>query len=112
MHSPASRAAAGADDRRQGLQRSFLRRRARAEKNIVGERNNGWQVAMDHVDVRAGSGGGEGYLGEVHELARLAKRIPRNGSNAWDDSSVRQRCAEFAAEALALRYTGYGNSVS
>src|SRR5579863_10722927 len=77
------------------------------KKNIVGERNNGWQVAMTTLMFERGSGGGEGYLGEVHELARLAKRIPRNGSTAWDDSSVRQRCAEFAAEALALRYTGY-----
>ena len=59
----------------------------------------------------AGSGGGEGYLGEVHELAMLARRIPRNdggnGTTAWDDSSVRQRVAQFAAEAQALRYTGY-----
>ena len=77
------------------------------KKNIVGERNNGWQVAMTTLMFERGSGGGEGYLGEVHELARLAKRIPRNGSNAWDDSSVRQKVAEFAAEALALRYTGY-----
>jgi alkylation response protein AidB-like acyl-CoA dehydrogenase len=77
------------------------------KKNIVGERNNGWQVAMTTLMFERGSGGGEGYLGEVHELARLAKRIPRDGSNAWDDSSVRQRVAEFAAEALALRYTGY-----
>ena len=77
------------------------------KKNIVGERNNGWQVAMTTLMFERGGGGGQDYIGEVHELARLAKRIPRNGSNAWDDSSVRQRVAEFAAEAQALRYTGY-----
>jgi alkylation response protein AidB-like acyl-CoA dehydrogenase len=56
---------------------------------------------------RGGGGGGEGAMGEVRELAMLAKRLPRNGSTAWDDSSVRQKVAEFAAEAQALRYTGY-----
>src|SRR5271156_3787408 len=62
---------------------------------------------MTTLMFERGGGGGADYIGEVHELARLAKRIPRNGSNAWDDSSVRQKVAEFAAEALALRYTGY-----
>src|ERR1700720_1059713 len=62
------------------------------KKNIVGARS---------------SGGGEPVINEVYELAKLAKRIPRNGSTAWDDSSVRQKVAEFAAEAQALRYTGY-----
>ncbi len=79
------------------------------KKNILGERNNGWQVAMTTLLFERGGGGGEGAMGEVYELARLAKRIPRsaNGSTAWDDSSVRQKVAEFAAEAQALRYTGY-----
>ncbi len=79
------------------------------KKNIVGERNNGWQVAMTTLMFERGGGGGEGAMGEVYELARLARRIPHsgNGSTAWDDSSVRQKVAEFAAEAQALRYTGY-----
>src|SRR5258708_27653407 len=77
------------------------------KKNIVGERNNGWQVAITTLMFERSSGGGEGVVGEVQELAKLAKRIPRNGSNAWEDSSVRQKIAEFAADAQALRYTGY-----
>ena len=77
------------------------------KKNIVGERNNGWQVAMTTLMFERGGGGGEGVMGEVYELAKLAKRLPRNGGSAWDDSSVRQKVAEFAAEAQALRYTGY-----
>jgi len=77
------------------------------KKNIVGERNNGWQVAMTTLMFERSSGGGEPVINEVIELAKLAKRIPRNGSTAWDDSSVRQKVAEFAAEAQALRYTGY-----
>ena len=79
------------------------------KKNILGERNNGWQVAMTTLLFERGGGGGEGAMGAVYELARLARRIPRSGdgATAWDDSSVRQKVAEFAAEAQALRYTGY-----
>ncbi len=77
------------------------------KKNIVGERNNGWQVAMTTLMFERGGGGGEGAMGEVYELARLAKRVARDGGTAWDDSSVRQKVAEFAADAQALRYTGY-----
>jgi len=76
-------------------------------KNVVGERNNGWQVAMTTLMFERGGSGGEGAMGVVYELARLAKRVARNGATAWDDSSVRQKVAEFAAEAQALRYTGY-----
>ena len=44
---------------------------------------------------------------QVLELARLAKLIRRNGTSAWDDTSVRQKIAQFACEAAALKYTGY-----
>ncbi len=77
------------------------------KKNIVGELNNGWQVAITTLMFERGGVGGEGAMGEVTELAQLAKRLLRDGGTAWDDSSVRQRVAEFAAEAHALRYTGY-----
>jgi len=40
----------------------------------------------------------------VRNLAALAKRIGRNGGNAWDDTGVRQKIASFACEAAALRY--------
>ena len=44
---------------------------------------------------------------QVNQLADLAKRLPRNGGTAWDDSGVRQKIAKFAVEAYALKYTGY-----
>jgi alkylation response protein AidB-like acyl-CoA dehydrogenase len=77
------------------------------KKNIVGERNNGWQVAMTTLMFERSSGGGDSVTAQVSELAELASRIPRNGSSAWEDASVRQKVAGFAAEAQALRYTGY-----
>jgi alkylation response protein AidB-like acyl-CoA dehydrogenase len=78
------------------------------KKNLVGEKNNGWQVAITTLMFeRSGSGGGEGVMSQVTQLADLAKRLPRNGKTAWDDSGVRQRVVKFAAEAYALKYTGY-----
>jgi alkylation response protein AidB-like acyl-CoA dehydrogenase len=76
------------------------------KKNLVGEKNQGWQVAMTTLMFER-SVGGEGAIAEVVELAELARRVKRNGHSAWDDTAVRQRIAEFACDAHALRYTGY-----
>src|SRR5271168_2311159 len=78
------------------------------KKNLVGEKNSGWQVAITTLMFeRSGGGGDRGGMLQVQDLARLAKSLPRNGATAWDDGSVRQKIAEFACEATALRYTGY-----
>src|SRR5229473_172365 len=78
------------------------------KKNIVGEKNHGWQVAITTLMFeRTGVGDPNMNTNQVLELARLAKLIRRNGASAWDDTSVRQRIAQFAAEAAALKYTGY-----
>jgi alkylation response protein AidB-like acyl-CoA dehydrogenase len=77
------------------------------KKNIVGEKNQGWQVAITTLMFERSSGGRAGAMAEVEELAALARRLPRDGATAWDDSAVRQKIAEFACEANALRYTGY-----
>ncbi len=77
-------------------------------KNLIGEKNHGWQVAITTLMFeRAGIGGGRDMIGQVRELAALAKSVKRNGRTAWDDSSVRQRIGGFACEASALKYTGY-----
>src|SRR5712671_5679704 len=78
------------------------------KKNIVGEKNQGWQVAITTLMFeRSGVGDPNMNTNQVLELARLAKLIRHNGTSAWDDTSVRQRIAQFAAEAAALKYTGY-----
>ena len=78
------------------------------KKNLIGEKNQGWQVAITTLMFeRSGGGGDRGGMSQVRELAALAKSLPRNGATAWDDRSVRQKIAEFACEATALRYTGY-----
>ncbi len=74
--------------------------------NLVAEKNQGWQVAITTLMFeRTGAGGGSG--GQLRELVKLARSVQRNGRPAWDDSSVRQKIAEFHCEAEALKYTGY-----
>jgi alkylation response protein AidB-like acyl-CoA dehydrogenase len=78
------------------------------KKNLVGEKNQGWQVAITTLMFeRSGGGGDRGALGQVKELASLARKLSRNGGTAWDDAGVRQKVAEFYCEAVALRYTGF-----
>jgi len=78
------------------------------KKNLVGEKNQGWQVAMTTLMFeRSGGGGDRGVAGQIRELAALARQLPRGSATAWDDSAVRQKIAEFQCEATALRYTGY-----
>jgi alkylation response protein AidB-like acyl-CoA dehydrogenase len=78
------------------------------KKNLVGEKNQGWQVAITTLMFeRAGIGSTRDMIGQVKELAALAKAVRRNGHTAWEDSSVRQKIGAFACEASALKYTGY-----
>jgi alkylation response protein AidB-like acyl-CoA dehydrogenase len=76
------------------------------KKFLVGELNNGWQVAITTLMFERGlGGGGQPLISVVDELVNLAMRIKRDGRPAWDDASVRQRIAEFKCEAEALSYT-------
>jgi alkylation response protein AidB-like acyl-CoA dehydrogenase len=76
------------------------------KKNIVGEKNQGWQVAVTTLMFeRTGISTRQEMTGAVEDLAQLAKSIRHNGRTAWDDTSVRQKIAGFACEAAALRYT-------
>ena len=77
--------------------------------NIVGQKNQGWQVAITTLMFERSGGHDRGLMRQVRELTALAKRLPRNGRNAWDDTGVRQRVAQFAMEAVAIKYTGFRN---
>ncbi|MGH7880340.1 MAG: acyl-CoA dehydrogenase family protein, partial [Candidatus Binataceae bacterium] len=76
-------------------------------KNLVGEKNQGWQVAITTLMFERASGHDRGLLQQIRELATLARQIPRNGASAWDDADVRQRLAKLEAEGAAIKYTGY-----
>jgi alkylation response protein AidB-like acyl-CoA dehydrogenase len=78
------------------------------KKNLIGEKNQGWQVAiMTLMFDRAGVVDFFDAMGIVNELVELAKSLPSNGHRAWDEPNVRQKLAEFACEAAALKYSGY-----
>src|SRR5579871_1530692 len=75
------------------------------KKNLVGEKNQGWQVAVTTLMFeRSSIAAARDMMNLVRNLAALAKRIGRNGGSAWDDTGVRQKIASFACEAAALRY--------
>jgi alkylation response protein AidB-like acyl-CoA dehydrogenase len=76
-------------------------------QNLVGEKNQGWQVAVTTLMFeRSGLFNGGERLDTVRELVKLAKTVQRHGKCAWEDSGVRERIAQFACEATALLYTG------
>jgi len=75
-------------------------------KNLVGEKNQGWQVAVTTLMFeRSSIAAMRDMMTSVNKLAKLAKTIGRNGGTAWDDSDVRQHIAGFACDAAALRYS-------
>src|SRR6202035_4168378 len=77
------------------------------KKNLVGEKNQGWQVAITTLMFERSGGHDRGLMRQVRELTALAKRMARNRRSAWDDTSVRQRIAQFVMEVEAIKYTHF-----
>jgi alkylation response protein AidB-like acyl-CoA dehydrogenase len=76
--------------------------------NLVGNKNQGWMVAMTNMMFeRTIHGGRTDMMVEVRQLARLAKTVERSGHPAWEEEYVRQAIMRFACEAEALKYTSY-----
>jgi alkylation response protein AidB-like acyl-CoA dehydrogenase len=76
-------------------------------KNLVGEKNNGWQVAMTTLMYERSGSNDRGLIKQVRDLAELARHVTVGEHKAWELNSVRQRIAGFAIEAQSIRYTGY-----
>ncbi|MBF6569973.1 MAG: acyl-CoA dehydrogenase family protein [Candidatus Binataceae bacterium] len=75
------------------------------KKNLIGEKNRGWEVAMTTLMFeRTGIGLHRDYIQSARDLARLARMVTRDGRPAWEDESVRQRIAQFACEGAAIKY--------
>jgi alkylation response protein AidB-like acyl-CoA dehydrogenase len=70
------------------------------KKNVVGEKNNGWLVALTTLMYERRYRGLDNSIGE---LVELAKTVRRNGRAAWEDEDVRQQIAKFACDVSALR---------
>jgi alkylation response protein AidB-like acyl-CoA dehydrogenase len=76
-------------------------------ENLVGGKNQGWQVALTTLAFER-SNGQERIMGNrVRELAELARRLSRDGRSLAENAHVRQTIGKFAAEAAAIRYTGF-----
>jgi alkylation response protein AidB-like acyl-CoA dehydrogenase len=91
-----------------GFNQVFFEDVAVPKANLVGQKNQGWMVAMTNMMFeRTIHGGRTDMMVEVRQLGELAKKVQRGGHPAWDDNYVRQRIARFACEAEALKYTSY-----
>jgi alkylation response protein AidB-like acyl-CoA dehydrogenase len=76
--------------------------------NVVGRLNEGWQVAMTTLThERVGLGNVYQFDRLIRDLVMLARRRLLDGRPAIAHGAVRQRLAELAIEAQALRYTQY-----
>jgi alkylation response protein AidB-like acyl-CoA dehydrogenase len=74
--------------------------------NLVGQKNQGWMVAITNMMFeRTIHGGRTDMMVEVRQLGELAKQVERNGHPAIEDGYVRERIAAFACEAEGLKYT-------
>lgn len=76
-------------------------------ENLVGRKNEGWQVALTTLAFERSTGQERIMMGRVQELARLAKGLSRDGRSLWEDPRVRQKIGQFATDAAAIRYTGF-----
>jgi alkylation response protein AidB-like acyl-CoA dehydrogenase len=91
---------------RKGFNEVFFEDVRVPKKNLVGEANQGWQVAITTLMFER-RGGGSPITGQIRDLARLAKQLKRGGATASEDSNVRQKIAELYCEAEALKYSGF-----
>ncbi len=73
------------------------------KKNIVGEKNNGWLVALTSLMFERRA---RDMTEIVRQLADLARTVRHGGGSAWDDSYVRQQIVRFACEAWGIKYIG------
>lgn len=83
-------------------------------KNVVGELNDGWSVAMSTLSFERGTAFMADQIELAHELERIleaAQRLPGPTGNerAIDDDEIRRRLARTRAEVAALRSMTYMN---
>jgi alkylation response protein AidB-like acyl-CoA dehydrogenase len=77
-------------------------------QNLVGKLNEGWQVSIATLMFQRASGGVSHPVERtVGELVTLAKTVAFDGMPASENPYVRQKLAQFAAEARCIRLGRY-----
>jgi alkylation response protein AidB-like acyl-CoA dehydrogenase len=76
-------------------------------ENVVGQVNQGWQVAMTTLAFERSNGQERIMTNRVRELAQLVTRLSREDPKIVENSQIRETIGQFAAEAAAIRYTGF-----
>lgn len=78
------------------------------KENLVGEKNNGWQVAITTLMFERANFGMIYNLDPMLErLQKTLKDLEKDDQPAANDTSVRQQIAAFYIEIQALKYNGY-----
>ncbi|MEW6296256.1 MAG: acyl-CoA dehydrogenase [Thermodesulfobacteriota bacterium] len=76
--------------------------------NLVGEKNQGWQVAVTTLMFERANFGIVYQLEPLlRQLTEVAKRVRVNGHTAAEDPAVRQKIAQFYTETQAIKYNGF-----
>jgi alkylation response protein AidB-like acyl-CoA dehydrogenase len=90
-----------------GFNQVFLEDVRVPKKNLVGAKNQGWDVAITTLMYeRSGVGEHRDFINLTRELAKLAKTVSYDGKPAWENPAIRQQIGRFAIEANALRLLG------
>ena len=76
-------------------------------ENVVGQVNQGWQVAMTTLAFERSNGQERIMTNRVRELAQLVTRLSQEDPKIVENSQIRETIGQFAAEAAAIRYTGF-----
>ena len=77
------------------------------DANRVSEVGNGWAVAITTLMNERAVVGGFGGRAGFDDLMRLAREVDLDGRPAIENSSVRQRLADFYIRRKGLQYTSY-----
>ncbi len=79
--------------------------------HVVGEVNQGWQIAMTTLAQERGSSAQHARLRvDLNRLNELARNTRRDGRRLADDPVIRQKLADFAAHEMILKMTSYRNA--
>jgi alkylation response protein AidB-like acyl-CoA dehydrogenase len=75
-------------------------------ENLVGRENDGWRITNVTLRFERGTAWAADIM-ELQEflaeIARLARKITRDGAPAWEDRALRREVGHLAAEADSLR---------